>query len=210
MKIFFAALLLALAAGCASTEQQSKRPVSIFDGKTFSGWEGETNKAWRIEDGALVGGTLQAKIPRNEFLCTTRSYTNFVLRLKFKMVGQDVNSGVQIRSQRIPNHHEVISYQDDLGDPHWWGCIYDESRRNKVLAKSDMEQVNTILRRGDWNDYTIRCEGRRVQLWINGLQTVDYFEPDETIPQHGIIGLQIHSGPPSEAWYKDISVVELP
>lgn len=210
MKIFFAALLLALAAGCASTEQQSKRPVSIFDGKTFSGWEGETNKAWRIEDGALVGGTLQAKIPRNEFLCTTRSYTNFVLRLKFKLVGQGVNAGVQIRSQRIPNHHEVIGYQADLGDPHWWGCIYDESRRNKVLAKSDMEQVNTILRRGDWNDYTIRCEGRRVQLWINGLQTVDYFEPDETIPQHGIIGLQIHSGPPSEAWYKDISVVELP
>ena len=44
----------------------------------------------------------------------------------------------------------------------------------------------------------------------DGLTTVDYTEPDESIEQEGLIGLQIHSGPPSEAWYKDISIVELP
>ncbi len=42
------------------------------------------------------------------------------------------------------------------------------------------------------------------------MQTVDYTEPDDVIPQHSIIGLQIHGGPPSEACYKDIAIEELP
>jgi hypothetical protein len=182
----------------------------IFDGKTFNGWEGDTNKTFKIVDGAIIGGTLQAKIPRNEFLCTTRNYTNFVLTLKFKLVGEGANAGIQFRTKRIPNHHEVSGYQADMGDPEWWGCLYDESRRNKVLAKSDMTKVNKVLKRNDWNEYVIRCEGKRVQLSINGVQTVDYTEADPDIEDHGVIAVQIHSGPPSEAWYKDIYLQELP
>jgi hypothetical protein len=184
------------------------KPTPLFDGKSFRGWEGDTNKSFRIQDGAIVGGTLQEKIPHNEFLCTERSYGNFELRLKFRVVG--ANAGVQIRSQRIPNHYEVRGYQADLGDPAWWGCLYDESRRNKVLAKSNIEEVNKILKRGDWNEYRIRCQGKRIQLWINGYQTVDYLEADQTVEQSGIIDLQIHGGLPSEAWYKDITIEELP
>jgi hypothetical protein len=56
----------------------------------------------------------------------------------------------------------------------------------------------------------IRAEGRHVQLWLNGQKTVDYTEPDATIPQEGVFGLQIHQGAPSEAWYKDIMLQVLP
>jgi hypothetical protein len=182
----------------------------LFDGRTFAGWEGDTNKSFRIENGAIVGGSLNANVPRNEFLCTTRSYTNFVLRLKFKLLGAGANAGVQIRTQRIPNHHEVSGYQADMGDPEWWGCLYDESRRNKILAKADKQAVDRVLKRNDWNEYLIRCEGPRITLAINGLQTVDYTEKDPGIPRHGIIAVQIHGGPPSEAWYKDITLEELP
>ncbi|MCX6901501.1 MAG: DUF1080 domain-containing protein [Verrucomicrobia bacterium] len=185
------------------------KAVLIFDGKTFAGWEGDTNKSFRVENGAIVGGSLKEKVPRNEFLCTTRGYTNFVLRVKFKLLGRGANGGVQIRSARIPNHHEVSGYQADMAEPAWWGCLYDESRRRKMLAKSDMEELNKVLKRDDWNQYVIHCEGKRIRLSINGLQTVDYTEPDDTIPQHGIVGLQIHGGPPSEAWYKDIAIEDL-
>ena len=184
--------------------------VSLFDGKTFQGWEGDTNKSFRIEQGAIVGGSLQAKVPRNEFLCTTRPYTNFVLKLQFKLLGKGANAGIQFRTKRIPNHHEVIGYQADMGDPQWWGCLYDESRRKKVLAQSNMDEVNKVLKRNDWNEYVIRCEGANVQLWINGLKTIDYTEPDDSIDRSGVIALQIHSGPPSEAWYRNISIQELP
>ena len=56
----------------------------------------------------------------------------------------------------------------------------------------------------------IRAEGRHVQLWLNGQRTVDYTEPDATIPQEGVFGLQIHQGAASEAWYKDITIQVLP
>ncbi len=180
---------------------------SLFDGKSFDGWEGN-RQIFRIEDGAIVAGTLEKPIARNEFLCTREEYGDFELRLKFKLLGEGVNGGVQLRSRRIPNHHEVKGYQADLGDG-WWGSLYDESRRNKVLAAADMAVIKKVLKRDDWNDYTIRCQGRRIQLSINGEPTVDYTEPDETIEQVGLIGVQIHGGKPSEAWYKDIRIQKL-
>lgn len=180
----------------------------LFDGATFDGWEGAL-EWFRIEDGAIAGGSLEKRVPRNEFLCTKRTFADFELRLKFKLLGEGVNAGVQIRTRRIPDHHEVEGYQADLGDG-YWGCLYDESRRNRVLAGPDKEELEKVLRRGEWNEYVIRCEGPRIQLWINGLQTVDYTEEDASIPRDGVIGLQIHSGPPSEAWYKDITIKALP
>lgn len=196
--------------GLAMASAAPATHVPLFDGKSFDGWEGDTKNSFRIEAGAVVGGNLKQKVPRNEFLCTTKSFSNFDLRLKFKLLGEGANAGVQFRTKRIPNHHEVSGYQADMGEPSWWGCLYDESRRNKVLAASDMAKLGPVLKRGDWNEYRIRCEGNRIQLWINGVQTVDYVEMDAGIETTGVIALQIHGGPPSEAWYKDIVIQELP
>ena len=44
---------------------------------------------------------------------------------------------------------------------------------------------------------------------VNGVQTVDYIEEDPTIDTTGVVCPQIHGGPPSEAWYKDITIVDL-
>ncbi len=202
-------------ATCASVALASvgraneKHPwVSLFDGKTLSGWEGNLD-VFHVVDGAIVGGTLEARNPRNEFLCTTREYSNFELRLQFKLLGEGANAGIQFRSRRVPDHHEMIGYQADLGGK-YWGCLYDESRRKKILAQSDLDAVNKVLKPNDWNRYVIRAQGWRVQLWINDLQTIDYIEPDETLESTGLIGLQIHGGPPSQAWYKDIEIREIP
>lgn len=196
------AILPAFAAEPATHEKQ------LFDGKTFTGWEGDTTKTFRIEHGAIVGGSLQEKVPRNEFLCTTREYGDFELRLKFKVLGEGANAGVQIRSRRVPNHHEMVGYQADLGQG-WYGSLYDESRRQTMLAQADPKIVAEAVKLRDWNDYKIRCQGKRIQLWINGRQTIDYTEPNDKIEQRGLIGLQIHGGSPSEAWYKDIWIEEL-
>jgi len=190
----------------------NRKVVLLFDGKTFKGWAGDTNKTWRIENGALVGGSLKQTVPHNDFICTVRSYSNFVLRLKFKLVGTEgfVNGGVQVRSKHVQDPpYELSGYQIDMGDPEWWGCLYDESRRNKVVAKSNISEVNKVLKRNDWNEYVIRCEGKRLRASLNGYQTFDYTEPDDTIPQYGIIGLQVHGGGKTEAFYKEITIEEL-
>lgn len=185
--------------------------VPIFDGKTFDGWEGNLN-VFRIEDGAIVAGSLKERIPQNEFLCTKKTYGDFELRLKAKLVGEGDNAGIQFRSKRIPDHHEVIGYQCDMGSAFGrqiWGAIYDESRRRKVLAECEQDKLTTALKPDDWNEFVIRCEGNRLQIWLNGTQTVDYLEADESIDGSGLIGLQIHGGAAAEASYKDIRIKEL-
>jgi hypothetical protein len=149
---------------------------SLFDGKTLKGWEGDL-KVWSVKEGAITAGRIDQRAQRNEFLASTRSYTNFVLRLQFKIEGTEgfVNSGVQIRSERIPNHHEMAGYQADIGEG-WYGALYDESRRNTILAKPDPETVKKAVKPGQWNQYEIRATGNRVTLKINGVQTVDYTE----------------------------------
>lgn len=193
-----------------STTALAAEPTKLFDGKTLAGWEGDTDKTWAIEDGAIVGGSLDATVPRNEFLCTKKTYGDFELKVKFKLVGDKAkaNAGVQFRTKRIPNHHEVSGYQADVGQ-NYWGALYDESRRNKVLAQPDPKLLPDVVKYDDWNEYTIRAEGPRVRLWLNGKLTVDYTEADETIDRTGVIGLQIHGGAKAKAYYKDIRVEEL-
>ncbi len=202
----FATAIVVMPSVLVATQHAGTAP--LFDGKTFNGWEGNLAHV-RIESGAIVAGTLAAKIERNEFLCTTREFKDFELRLAVKLLGGDqANAGVQFRTRRIPNHHEVIGFQADMGAG-WWGALYDESRRKRILKGPDQASMKTVIKAGEWNDYTIRAHGPRVQLSINGLQTVDYVEADPTVADSGVICVQIHSGPPSEAWYRDITIAEL-
>jgi hypothetical protein len=197
---------------CAFAHLHAADRIALMDGKTFHGWDGDTKVTWRMEDGAFVGGFLDRRVPRNEFLASTQSFTNFVLRLKFKLIGTEgfVNSGVQIRSQRLDDPaNEMIGYQADIGEG-WWGALYDESRRNKVLIKPDDAAVQRAVKPGEWNEYTIHCVDRRIRTWINGVPMIDYTEADESLPQHGRIGLQIHGDAKAEAWFKDITIELLP
>jgi len=184
------------------------KAVPLFDGKSFDGWEGPPD-SFRVEDGAIVGGTLKAPIPRNEFLSTKKEYRDFELRLQVRLSGKGANGGIQIRSRRIPNNNEMKGYQADMAAG-MWGSLYDESRRNRALAKPDARELAKVLRPDDWNDYVIRCVGKRIQLWINGYRTVDYTEPDDKIEQNGVIGVQIHGGGPSETRYRNLMIKELP
>ncbi|WP_031527209.1 3-keto-disaccharide hydrolase [Dyadobacter crusticola] len=188
-----------------------KKPVSLFDGSTFNGWEGDTVKTWKIEDGAITGGSLAETVPHNEFLCTKKPYGNFDLKVKFKLTGNEgfINSGVQFHSVRAKEpDYEMIGYQADLGDK-FWASLYDESRRNKTLIAPDSALIKKILKPNEWNDYEVRSRNGRIQLFLNGMQTVDYTEPDKSIPQKGIIGLQIHGGGKAKVYFKDIWIEEL-
>jgi hypothetical protein len=212
MKTLFLLLVMLVSFVPGSLSQPKPKRVQLFDGKTFKGWQGETLHTWRIEDGVLVGGSLTEKVPHNEFLSTTKSYDNYVLKLKFKLTGNEgfINGGVQFHSQRIANPpYEMKGYQADIGEG-YWGSLYDESRRNKLLATADPEKVKRLLRPNEWNDYEIRSEGRRIRILLNGEQTVDYTEEDLSIPQSGLIALQIHGGGKAQVHYKDIILEELP
>lgn len=209
MKFYF--LFFYLVSTLYLSVNKYSKEVSLFNGKSFSGWEGDTLNTWRIEDNMIIGGSMLHYVPENNFLCTSRSYDNFILRFKIKLIGTDgfINAGLQFRSVRATNpSNEMIGYQADWGEGYWAG-LYDESRRNKTLAFSDTTKILAWIKKDGWNDYVIRAENNRIRLFINGQKTVDYLENDPSIPLSGLIGLQIHGGGIAEVYFKELFIKEL-
>ena len=130
----FARFVVALAAlwpvfACA--EDPDLQPLI---GPTLAGWVQRGGKAeYRIEGGQIIGSTVRGQ--PNAFLCTEKSYGDFLLEYDFK-VDPKLNSGVQIRSASDPAYKNgvVHGYQVEI-DPSeraWTAGIYDESRRDSV------------------------------------------------------------------------------
>jgi putative membrane-bound dehydrogenase-like protein len=214
--VFFSAAgvaLFAFNARAAEPPPGSGKTVALFDGRTLAGWEGDL-KLWRVQDGLLTGGSLAETVKQNEFLASTRDYTNFIVRFQIRLMGTNgfINSGFQLRSQRVPNNSEMAGYQADYGEPAWYGCLYDESRRNRVMSASDMKMLRPALNPDPqgWNEYVIRADGPRVTTWINGVLGTDYHEADPDIPDWGKIGIQIHGGGQALVQVRNLTVEELP
>ena len=163
-----------------------------------------------MRDGVIVGGSLEGN-PRNEFLATLKSYKNFHLRLEYKIVRTSgfVNSGVQFRSKRIPNPpNEMSGYQADIGAG-YSGCLYDESRRRKVLAQADTNFVARLEKVGDWNSYEVVATGAQVLIFLNGQRTAIWVESVPGIEDTGVIALQIHGNCKAEISFRNLSIEEL-
>lgn len=204
-------ILLTCVVFLASFSPEPPKAIRLFNGKNFEGWNGDTVKTWRIENGAMVGGSLTETVPHNEFIATNKEYGNYMLKVKFKLLGHDgfINSGVQYHSERITNPaFEMRGYQADIGDG-FWGCIYDESRRDKIVAQADTNVIKKALKRQQWNDYEVWTKNGRTIVKLNGVTTVDYTEPESNIPQKGLIAFQIHGFGKAEVHYKDIYLTPL-
>lgn len=206
MKKILLLVIIGLISSCSSPSTEEFKP--IFDGETWAGWEGSKD-FFRIEQGAIVAGALDRDIPKNQFLCTEEVYGDFEVRMKVKFSSTENNAGIQFRSKRIPNDHEVIGYQADVGflqGRPLWGSLYDESRRKMFLLQAKSDLVESLVDINGWNDYRILCQGKLVKFWLNDTLVLEYEETDKGIAEEGVICVQIHGGVPAEAWYKDIEI----
>ncbi len=202
---YFILVLLGISAPCLAAES-----ITLFNGESLEQWEGNP-EWWRVEDGMVTGGSLERKVPHNTFLATKASFQNFDLRLKIRLRGSEgqINSGIQVRSVRVPESHEMKGYQVDAGKG-WWGKLYDESRRGLLATPGDKEAVLEAVNPDGWNRYRIRCKGSRITGWINGQKTFDYTETDEEIPLNGKIAIQAHGGGKVLVQVKDVTLEKLP
>ncbi|MFP4058061.1 MAG: DUF1080 domain-containing protein [Candidatus Brocadiia bacterium] len=200
-----AAMGLAAAAALAGAPEAEEGFAPLFNGKDLSGWEGNA-ELWVVEDGMLIGRS--PGIRHNDFLATTRSFGDFVLRFQVRLVDGKGNSGVQFRSRRVPGSHEVSGYQADIGSG-WWGTLYDEARRNRPLARPEPAALKKALRPAGWNDYEVAAIGDTIRLAINGVTLVEYTEEDPKVARSGIIAAQVHSGGPLEVQFRNIRIKEV-
>jgi putative heme-binding domain-containing protein len=175
-----------------ATEENAKE---FFNGKDLTLWDGEPS-LWRVENGEIVGSS--PAIKKNEFLKSQMTLQNFRLTLKVKLVPNKENSGVQFRSEVLPNG-DVKGYQADIGQG-WWGKLYEEHGR-ELLVKKDQDQHVKV---DDWNDYEIIAVGDHIKTILNGHLCVDFIDPPGA--KRGIVALQIHSGGKIEVRFKDIKL----
>jgi len=223
-------LFIAVVACVANTmAQEPSESERLFDGKTLEGWNGD-EVWWRVQDGNIVGEIKEGRdLNKNQFLFWEGELHDFELKLKFRVEGHpSANSGVQFRSQRV-GKNGAAGYQADIDDGAvWTGRIYDEHGRaliaergtkvtiDKVGKRSaealrEADSYKTIVRKGEWNDYTIRAVGPHMQTWVNGELAVDL--TDNQLGQHdfnGLLALQLHSGPgPAKISFKEILLTKL-
>ncbi len=171
----------------------------FFNGKDLTGWNGDP-KLWSVEDGIIVGKSPGLK--RNEFLRSQMAAADFRLTLKVKLVPDAGNSGIQFRSEELPDG-EVRGPQADIGKG-WWGKLYEENARGVLWDKSGEPYVKP----GEWNAYEVVAVGGKVKTFINGKPCVDL--DDGALARRGIFAFQLHAGGPMEVRFKDIRLELLP
>jgi putative heme-binding domain-containing protein len=169
---------------------------TFFNGRDLVGWVGDGD-LWSVENGEIIGHAPDG-LKQNEFLYREMSVGDFRLRLQIKLTPNEGNSGVQFRSEPQPDG-EVKGYQADVGAG-WWGKLYEELGRGMLWDKSAAHLVNE----GEWNDYEIVAVGSHVRTYLNGALCVDLDDPAGE--RHGVIALQVHSGPPVEVRFRNLEL----
>jgi len=198
------------------TDEEKDGFVPIFNGKDLDGWYAVGGKSrYEVKDGAIVGSVGPGG---NAFLRTEKTFADFEFRCEFKW---DVpgNSGIQYRSQQKEDKQgkptgRVYGYQYELDhrDRAWSGGLYEEGRRGWLqnVAGDDNAHKRAAIKLSDWNDIVIRCEGNRIQTWLNGVQITDYTDKDEQKAlTSGFFALQVHSGGKGVMRWRNIRVKEL-
>ena len=201
---------------------------SIFDGKTLEGWDGNTD-FWSVKDGAITGTTSTEMPTKGNTFIVWRGgqLSDFELRLQFRIEGG--NSGIQYRSKEV-SKWVMSGYQADFdGAGAWTGTLYEERGRG-VLAKrgnkveitqtgekktigrtSTEQEILAAVNKEDWNDYTIIAKGNHLIQIINDKVTIDVVDKQDARAAHkGLLGLQLHAGPPMAVQFKNIRLKQIP
>ena len=201
----------------------------IFDGKSMNGWDGDP-EFWRIEDGALVGQTTTEKQPKQNTFLIWRggNPADFELRLDFRLTG--FNSGIQFRSIELPDIKWAMKgYQADMdGEQRYTGQIYEERGRGFLAMRGQFtyigegqqpalvaslggaEDLKKLIHADGWNNLHLIARGNTIEQVLNG-RLMSMLIDDDTTGRRmdGLIGIQVHRGPPMKIEVRNIRLKKL-
>jgi type 1 glutamine amidotransferase len=203
----------------------------LFNGRDLDGWDGDP-RFWKVQDGAIIGQTTPENPTKgNTFIIWRQGeLDDFELKLEYRIRGG--NSGIQYRSYE--NEKEwgkwvAGGYQADIeaGD-NFSGILYSERERG-ILAKrgertvigadgkpkpagevGDSRQLQSHIKKEDWNEYHVSARGRQLAHRINGqLMSEATDEDPKRFRRSGILALQLHAGPPMTVEFRNLRLKRL-
>jgi hypothetical protein len=195
---------------------------AIFNGVNLDGWAGD-EAFWRVENGVVIGETT-AENPAvaNTFLIWTEGQPDdFELKFRYRIVSEQANSGVQVRSERLENLG-MRGYQADIATVDWiTGILYEERGRGILARRGERativadgvrradrfaEETDLLgyVHTADWNEYHVTCSGDTIVSRINGREMHRLTDRAPEARREGSIGFQVHTGPPMTIQFKDI------
>ena len=203
--------------------------VSIFDG-TLKGWQGDPDY-WRVEDNTLVGEVRADNLlKRNSFIIWRGGeLADFELKLEYR-VSAEGNSGINYRSTEVPGVPWAMrGYQADIdGKDQWSGQNYEERGRtflayrgqSVILLPGEKPKIAKVLGdrgelqkkvlKNDWNEVHIIAKGELLQHFTNGILMSEVRDQDPAMRRtSGLLGVQVHVGPPMNIKYRNIRVKRL-
>lgn len=181
-----------------SESQVSKLPntekaIRLFDGKSLTGWKGQTEKYFSVKDGMIIAKNSAENAPKaSTYLVTEKNYRNFRLIFEAKLVESEMHSGISLWGKNVEKENDPYSYMGHLVMfPSGYG-YYDLFRRNSIYKDAE-GKAKAAGKQHDWNRMEILAIGNRIQHAINGKAVADWTDPIPENCQAGPIGLQLHS-----------------
>jgi len=200
--------------------------VRIFDGKTLDGWDGDPTY-WSVRDGALLGTvTPETLLKKNSWIVWRGGRVeDFELVLDYR-VSAEGNSGVGYRLAVLEDDpFAVRGPQADIeGADRFTGICYEEHGRRLLAARGqstwlddrgdlprlvsqfgDPEELQSLVHKEGWNRYRLVVEGHDARHYLNGVLMSEVHDHDEeNRMKSGLLGVQVHVGPPMTVEYRDV------
>ncbi len=203
---FVALFGLLLASQAWAQAPAGKGWIALFDGKDLNGWKNNGQEKWVVEDATIVGGSTMGHYG---YLTTQKTYSNFVLRVKFNP--EKGNSGVFTRSRITGNSPQtgpdIEGMQVEVDPTRNTGSIYESGHRGWVAMGTPA--CEHAIKPGEWNEMEITEQGIHYVTQLNGVPCVDFTDPHPSFTD-GVIGLQLHTGGGVKIRFKNIYLQPLP
>jgi Domain of Unknown Function (DUF1080) len=197
---------------------------AIFDGKTLNGWDGDS-AYWRVENGEIIGeSTAEKPLKANTFLIWRGGQPkDFELKLEYRI--SSTNSGIQYRSVELPDVGKWVlkGYQADIDFQNTYtGQLYEERGRGFLAMRGQMtrlqpgkkgkiadlrsgDELKSAIKVNDWNHFHIIARGNVLTHILNGILMAEAIDDDAAgRAMSGLIGFQMHVGPPMKVEFRNI------
>ncbi|GAC1417853.1 MAG: DUF1080 domain-containing protein [Acidobacteriaceae bacterium] len=212
-------------------DDSSEGFVPIFNGTSLDEWETDP-RYWRVENGMLVGEVTPATLLKQNNFAIWRGGkpANFEMKVAFRITAQG-NSGINYRSEEISGTRFLLrGYQADIdGASRYTGQNYEERGRTflaprgaityvatrqkpaVIASLGSADELKAFVKPGDWNEYHVIARGNVLIHILNGHVMCEVIDDDvEHRKMSGLIGVQVHVGPPMKVEYRSILLKELP